>query len=270
MDDSVLTPEDAPVTLNPISNDTDIDNDTLRVTGATEPSHGTVALNANGTITYVPARDFFGMDSFAYTVTDGHGGTATATIFVEVTPVNDAPVAGEPTPTVAEDTTAVIALPVSDIDNTPAELTCSLSGPAPAHGSVTFTGCTAYYVPAADYNGPDTFQYIVNDGHGGTAIARVDIKVTPVNDRPVAVADVVATNEDTPLTIDAAANDTDIDGDKLTVVSVSQPTLGSASVVSGKVDYVPTRTCMAPRPSPTSCPTASSPRRAPSRSPSAR
>ncbi len=80
------------VTFAPLANDADIDGDGLTVTAATQPGHGTVMVNADGTLTYSPATDFFGTDTFTYTVCDGAGGCSQATVTVIVAPVNDAPV----------------------------------------------------------------------------------------------------------------------------------------------------------------------------------
>ncbi|OOC13523.1 hypothetical protein BM451_10930, partial [Dickeya dadantii] len=78
---------DTPVTVNVLANDSDVDGDSLTVTAATV-GHGTVVINANGTLTYTPAANYNGSDTISYTVSDGHGGTATATVAVTITPVN--------------------------------------------------------------------------------------------------------------------------------------------------------------------------------------
>ena len=61
----------------------------------TSPSHGTIVFNVDGTFTYTPTGNYHGPDSFTYTVTDANGATATATVSLTVTPVNDAPVAAD-------------------------------------------------------------------------------------------------------------------------------------------------------------------------------
>ena len=71
---------------------TDVDGDPLTFTKATDPAHGTVIVNSDGTYTYTPATNYTGPDSFTYTVSDGNGGTVTKTVTINVTPVNDAPV----------------------------------------------------------------------------------------------------------------------------------------------------------------------------------
>ena len=83
--DSASTPPATPVTVNVLANDSDPDNDTLTVTGASTPAHGTAAVNANNTVTYTPTAGYSGPDSFTYDVSDGNGGTASATVSITVT-----------------------------------------------------------------------------------------------------------------------------------------------------------------------------------------
>jgi subtilisin-like proprotein convertase family protein len=93
VDDSLTTAEDTPTNIAVLSNDTDVDGDALSVSAfaATSAQGGTVSKNADGTLRYTPAANFNGTDSFTYTVSDGIGGTATATVNFTVTSVNDAP-----------------------------------------------------------------------------------------------------------------------------------------------------------------------------------
>ena len=93
IDDYATTPEDTPVTIDVLANDSDADGDTLSVTTVSDGAHGTVLINGDGTLTYTPAADYHGEDSFSYTISDGWGGEATGLVSVIVTPVNDAPVA---------------------------------------------------------------------------------------------------------------------------------------------------------------------------------
>ncbi|SDK52403.1 type I secretion C-terminal target domain (VC_A0849 subclass), partial [Pseudomonas delhiensis] len=88
--DSASTQEDKPVTLNVLANDSDVDGDTLSVTSASA-SNGSVTVNADGTLTYTPKANFSGSDTISYTISDGHGGTASSTVAVSVTPVADVP-----------------------------------------------------------------------------------------------------------------------------------------------------------------------------------
>jgi len=84
VDDSGTTLEDTAVIVDVITNDTDLDADTLTVFSVSTPSDGTAVDNGDGTITYTPDQDFNGTDSFDYGVTDGNGGTDTGTVTITV------------------------------------------------------------------------------------------------------------------------------------------------------------------------------------------
>ncbi|MBA3541385.1 MAG: tandem-95 repeat protein, partial [Deltaproteobacteria bacterium] len=90
--DALTTSEDVAGTVDLLANDTDVDADTLVVTATSTPAHGTVT-RAAGVATYTPVANYSGADTFTYTVSDGQGGTASGTVMVTVTGVNDLPVA---------------------------------------------------------------------------------------------------------------------------------------------------------------------------------
>ncbi len=91
-DDSVKAQEDAPIaTVKVLANDTDPDDDKLMVINATQGANGSVTIGADSTLAYAPGRNFSGADTFTYTLSDGKGGTDTATVNVTIVPVNDAP-----------------------------------------------------------------------------------------------------------------------------------------------------------------------------------
>lgn len=238
--DVVTATEDLPLAILVTGNDSDADEHGLTVTGVTTPAHGTAVISGTAQVVYTPALNYHGTDAFDYTISDGFGGTATATVTVTVMPVNDPPVAGADSATTAEDTPAPILVLANDTDIDGDTL--SVTGiTTPAHGTAVISGTTqVLYTPAADYHGPDTFDYTVSDGHGGTATAAITVTVTPVNDPPVAANDGTTTAEDTPVTISVLANDGDVDGDTLSVTSVTAPAHGSAVIVGlTQVIYTP-------------------------------
>jgi hypothetical protein len=104
-DDQATTAEDTPlINIDVLANDSDGDGDTLAIDGTPTADHGTVTVNADGTLNYTPDADFNGTDTITYAVSDGNGGSATGSVDVTVTPVNDAPVANDDQATTAEDT----------------------------------------------------------------------------------------------------------------------------------------------------------------------
>jgi len=213
---------------------------TLAVTGVSTPLHGTATSHPDGTITYTPAANYDGADSFTYTISDGHGGTATGTVSVTITAVNDAPTASDQAATTDEDTAKVITLSATDVEGSP--LTYAIVS-GPAHGTLSGTAPALTYTPAANYNGPDSFTFKANDGSLDSNVATVTIAVTAVNDAPVANADTLSATEDTQVIFNAVqllGNDTDVDGDPLSIASVTSGAGGTAVLnANGTVTFTP-------------------------------
>ena len=133
--DTAATAEDEAVVIDVLANDTDIEDDTLRVESVTAPSHGTARIAAGGGVTYAPEADYHGPDRFAYTVTDGNGGTAEAEVEVLVASVNDAPEAVGAIPDQALDEGGgTVALDLGPYFRGPRR------GPAGLHGRVVRSG----------------------------------------------------------------------------------------------------------------------------------
>ena len=141
----------------------------------------------DGTITYTPVGNYNGADSVQVTrLTDGNGGTATETVAVTVTAVNDSPVAVDDLSTTFEDTIARVPVLLNDRDLDGDTLTLTAVGAA-EHGTTAIQPDRRIaYRPDPNYNGADSFTYTLSDGHGGTSTATVSIIVRPVNDRPAA------------------------------------------------------------------------------------
>src|SRR2546425_7737017 len=96
VNDRFATDEDTALTITApgvLGNDTDVDSPVLTAVVVTRPSHGALALNANGSFSYTPAANFNGSDSFTYTANDGLLDSNEATVALTIKPVNDAPVA---------------------------------------------------------------------------------------------------------------------------------------------------------------------------------
>ncbi|HEV8577449.1 MAG TPA: Ig-like domain-containing protein, partial [Thermoanaerobaculia bacterium] len=236
--DSGTTAEDSPVTISVLTNDSDLDGDSLSVTAVTQGANGSVTFDANS-VTYTPASNFNGSDAFTYTIGDGNGGTATATVSITINATNDAPTAANDSGTTAEDSAIAISVLTndSDLEGDSLSVTAVTQG---VNGSITFTAGSVTYTPAANFNGSDSFTYTISDGNGGTATATVSITINAANDAPDAVNDTAATNEDTVVTISILANDSDVDGEVVILLCVTQGTRGSVvQNANGTVTYTP-------------------------------
>jgi|GEM_PF-5040054 len=243
VDDAFAINEDAILNGSVLLNDVDPNSDQLVVstTPIQGPNNGVLTLNADGTFTFAPATNFHGTDSFTYEVSDGNGGTDQATVTIAVSPDNDPPIAGDDSFTTTEDTTLSGSVLLNDSDPEADALlvnTSPVSGPN--NGSVTFNSDGTFtYQPAANFAGSDSFVYLVADGNGGSAQAQVDVIVTPVNDAPVANDDSFAIVEGGSLGSSVLSNDTDADGDNLTVTLVGGPAHGSLTFnQNGGFSYV--------------------------------
>ncbi len=219
-----------------LGNDDDIDGNSLTIVGVTNGAHGSVAIAGGGTgLTYDPSPDYNGSDSFTYTISDGHGMTDTATVSVTVDPTNDPPIALDDTATMLEDAGAT---PIdvrgndSDIDGDSLSIVSTTDG---AKGVVAITGGGSglTYRPNDNVNGTDAFTYTVSDGIA-TRTASVTVTITPVNDSPTADDDTFGIDEDAPATAFAVlAGDQDIDGDPLSITSVTQGSKGAVVITGG-------------------------------------
>src|SRR6185436_9024873 len=218
---------------------------------------GQPAVDANGTLTFTTAPDANGSASVSVQIRDSGGvanfgvdTSAVQTFAIVVAPVNDNPVANPDTLTVAEDSPATTVDVLANDSSGPdtGETLVIKSVTQGAHGSVTIGSLTAAslsYQPAANYNGPDSFTYTINDGNGGFATATVTVTVTSVNDNPIANPDTLTVAEDSPATtVDVLANDSSgpDTGETLVIKSVTQGAHGAvtmASLTATSVSYQP-------------------------------
>jgi large repetitive protein len=263
------TPEDTPITFAPLANDSDADGNPLTITAINgQPiavgtpvvlPEGTVSLNPDGTLTFTPAANFNGPVNLTYTVADGQGGSSTGAIALSVASVNDVPLANADVGSTTENATltvtaangvitsaAAVAGADSDVDGNPLTVSALSFGAtagtvgsplAGTHGSLTLNADGSYsYVPAASSNAlddgesvVDVFTYTVSDGAGGSASTTLTITTSGVNDAPVVVADVGATPEDTPVSGNVLANDSDPDAEPLTVSGFAVDTNGDGT-----------------------------------------
>jgi hypothetical protein len=240
--DSASMSEYTAVAIDVAANDSDPDGNldpttaNTTCTSCTDPTNGTLVNNEDGTFAHTPDPGFNGSDSFVYEICDTGTLCDTAMVNITVTPTNDPPVANGDSAIITEDTAVIIDVAANDsdpdgnLDPTTANSTCangSTGCNGSSNGSLSDNGDGAItYTTDPDFNGSDSFVYEICDTRGLCDTAAVSITVDPVNDPPVANGNSASTPEDTAVTIDVAANDTDPDGDL-------DPTSANSSCVNG-------------------------------------
>ena len=153
-------------------------------------------------------------------------------------PANNSPQALNDVATTAQNTPVNLNVIANDTDpdGNPLNIT---QFSQPANGTVTQNGNQLVYTPNADFSGPDNFSYVVSDGRGGFATALATVNVETSNASPTATADNATTDSDQPVTLNVLDNDTDPDGDNLTVASFSQPANGTVTQNGNQLVYTP-------------------------------
>ncbi|EPM4642657.1 TPA: tandem-95 repeat protein [Vibrio parahaemolyticus] len=223
-----------------LSNVDDEDKDTLSVENLIiDKGNGTLVDNGDGTWTFTPQIDDDTEVSFTFDIIDDEDLVVSGSANLDILPINDAPNAKNDVITTEEDTAVTIDVLVNDSDVEGDVLSIQSASVPSEQGSVDIVDGKLVFTPAENFNGEATISYIVTDGDL-TDEAKVSVTVTPVNDSPVAVDDTVSTQEDTAVTIDVLTNDTDVDGDKLSIESASVPKeQGTVEVVDGKLVFTP-------------------------------
>ncbi len=234
----LTTDEDTSTTLNLTATDVDSESLTWRISAASE--NGSASVDGSGVVSYEPAADFNGSDSFEVEVSDSEL-TDTIVVNVTVNPVADAPVIAEgetAARTTNEDQPLTFALNASDVDS--ATINWSISGAA-SNGSATVSGTgttqSVNYVPNQNFNGTDSFVVQVSDGSLNSTIA-VTVTVNAVNDLPeiTSVAPVVATEGELYTYLPSA---TDVEGDALTWNVGTAPASMTVNSATGELNWTP-------------------------------
>ncbi len=221
--DAYTTLEDMSLTVaspGVLANDFDVDGDSLVAVLASNPTHGTLSFNGDGAFVYTPSLNYTGVDSFTYRATDGGLTSALATVTITIGPVNDSPIAQDDNFATDEDVPLIITAPGvlgndNDLDDN--GLTTVLVV-LPTHGSVSLNSNGSFtYTPARDFNGTDSFSYLVSDGATNSNIATVTVQVRAANDPPVlaSIGNKNATKGSL-VTFTASATDVDIPAQTLT------------------------------------------------------
>ncbi|HCE4530749.1 TPA: tandem-95 repeat protein [Vibrio parahaemolyticus] len=223
-----------------LSNVDDEDKDTLSVENLIiDKGNGTLVDNGDGTWTFTPQIDDDTEVSFTFDIIDDEDLVVSGSANLDILPINDAPNAENDVITTEEDTAVTIDVLVNDSDVEGDALSIQSASVPKEQGTVEVVDGKLVFTPAENFNGEATISYIVTDGDL-TDEAKVSVTVTPVNDSPVAVDDTTSIQEDTAVTIDVLTNDTDVDGDKLSIESASVPKeQGTVEVVDGKLVFTP-------------------------------
>ncbi len=178
-DKAFTADEDATITDNVLTNQPLADGQTFSVTGIlTPPQHGHVTIDPNGQFIYTPTSNFTGVDRFEFEVTDEAGATTSAEIVLNVLPVNDIPQAGNEQYNLNANTPLVGNVLTNDVDVDGDTLVVDRVLTSPANGQVELGADGQFtYTPDEDFVGTDSFQYLIDDGNGGTSIGTVTLEV---------------------------------------------------------------------------------------------
>src|SRR6185436_18218565 len=248
--DSLTTNEDTAISANVITGTNGASADSFEnagktLTAVTQGAHGTVTFTAAGLVTYTPASNWHGSDSFSYTVTSG-GVTETATVNVTVAQVDDpATIGGATSGSGAEDGGAITGtLTATDAADGLTDGTIFSVTSAAGHGTATINAATGAwsYTPVADYNGADSFTVTVTDDDGNTATQVISITVSAVAD---SVGDSLTTNEDTAISANVITGTNGASADSFenagkTLTAVTQGAHGTVTfTAAGLVTYTP-------------------------------
>lgn len=191
VNDAATTSEGSAVTFSLTANDSDPDGAVApgSVAVVTQPANGTVTTDTNGNATYTPDGDFFGINTFTYTVSDGTLLSSPATATVTVNSVNDAPTAYNDVATVPAGVPLLINVIGNDLDIDGTINAGSVVVSQPTNGAVTVNPAgTVTYTSNAGFNGNDTFTYTVRDNSGAVSQpATVSVSVSAAASEAVTV-----------------------------------------------------------------------------------
>lgn len=216
----------------------DADDDALSFTIAVNGSKGKAVItnSSTGAFTYTPTADANGTDTFTFVAHDGTTYSNIGTTTVNIAAVNDQPVVTSSSLTTPEDTPVSSGVAATDPDNDPLAFTIGTNGSL-GTAVITNSGTGAFtYTPHADQNGSDSFTVNVSDGTVSKS-ATVSVTITAANDAPTAVNDIAAATSGVPVTIPVLANDSDIDGDTVSLAQALPTAHGTTSISGSDIIY---------------------------------
>jgi cysteine-rich repeat protein len=225
---TIATLEDTPVNMTFTASD--IEGDAFTFLIDSQPANGAVAA-VGATFVYTPNANFFGADTFTIRAKDTDPSLSAAIVTVNVSPVNDNPIATNATTQVNEDSSAAITLAATDIEDSAANLTFIVIG-FPSHGTISGTAPNLIYSTDPDFAGNDSLAFLVFDSDGGVDEGTVNIQTNPVQDAPVVNDQTFILEENTTRTFIINGFDQDGDGLDFSVLTTLQPFEGTLSAVS--------------------------------------
>ncbi len=241
--DEVSTLAGTPVTIPVQDNDTDPENNDLvtSLNPNTPPTQGTVTINGDDII-YTPSPTATGSDEFGYIICDNGNPSKCDTSIVTVNFDNQAPIAVDDRDTTLSNQAILLTVQNNDSDPENNDLTTILASlTPPTAGTVAVIGANIQYTPNTNFTGTDNFEYIIcDDGTPSKCdTARVDVVV--LNEAPVAVNDLTATQSGVPITIPVQDNDKDRENGVLTTTldPSNSPTNGTMVVNGIGIIYTP-------------------------------
>ena len=214
----------------------DAEGDALTYSIVTPPAHGSITGSAPN-LSYTPAVDYTGPDSFTFKTSDGQAASNPATVTITVNssqPINTAPVANSQLVYTLRNTQQTVNLSASDAENNP--LTYRVVS-QPLHGTLAGVEAGQIYTPTLDYTGTDSFTFVVNDGQVDSAPATVQITILAVNTQPTANGQNVNVERNLAKVITLTA--ADADSDALTYALLDLPAHGTLSGDPPNLVYTP-------------------------------
>jgi VCBS repeat-containing protein len=223
-----------PAATGLLANDTDADGDPLTIQLLTQPSHGQLQVEVDGSFSYQHDGSETSFDSFTYQITDPDGASDQADVTITISAVNEPPIANNQTASTDEDIPVTVTLSATDVDDTVLVYTASLEHP---HGTVVVSGDQLTFQPASNWFGDTSITFTVTDPAGASDTGTVSLQVKPVNDPPVADNQEKSTNEDTPITIILSASD--IDDTTFTYTAIPDQAHGAVAVTGDQLTFTP-------------------------------
>jgi gliding motility-associated-like protein len=241
IDDNITTVMNSAVSVNVLSNDTNLDDGGIVVSIHENPVNGTLIVNGDNTITYTPYNWYQGSDSFKYIVKDAEGDYDVATVFVTINAIpNYIPVAQDDSRGTSIDMLVVIDVLTNDSGLEDGVKTLTVSNDPDDGNTIVNPDNTITYTPDNGFTGTDVFEYEVCDNDDECSTAQVTITVRETNNEPNAIDDKIFTNIGTEVIINVLENDLGLE-DGLALLVIEDDAVNGNLIVNtdNTVSYTP-------------------------------